>query len=67
MPSHGWDVGRRDTWRVDRGQASPRDVASSVVRDAGQIGARPSMRTDQSIGSGTIGIEEARVFGCDRR
>lgn len=67
MPSQGWDVGRRVDWRVERGHASPRDVASKVVREAGQIGPRPSIRTDQRIGRGTIGMEEARVLGCERR
>lgn len=47
------------TGRVESGQASPREVSSSTVRDGGQMGARPSMRTDQRVGRGTIGIEEA--------
>lgn len=38
-----------------------------VVREGGQIGARPSIRTDQRMGRGTMGIEEARVLGWERR
>mgnify|MGYP003662527789 CR=1 FL=1 len=47
------------TGRVESGQASPREVSSRIVRDGGQIGASPSMSTDQRVGRGTIGIEEA--------
>jgi hypothetical protein len=67
MPSQGCDVGRRVNCRVESGQASPREVASRVVREAGQIGARPSIKTDQRIGRGTMGMEEARVLGWERR
>ena len=67
IPSQGWEVGRRVAWRVDSGHASPSEVLSIVVREAGQMGARPSIRTDQRTGRGTIGIEEARVRGWDRR
>lgn len=67
MPSHGAEVGRRVDCKVLMGQASPREVPSREVRDAGQMGARPSMRRDQSIGRGTMGIEEAEVRGWDRR
>ena len=63
--SHGWEVGR--TGRVESGHASPSEVLSRVVREGGQIGARPSMRTDQRIGRGTMGIEEARVRGWEIR
>ena len=65
MVSQGCVVGR--TGIVERGQASPREVSSRFVRDGGQIGARPSMRTDQRVGRGTIGTEEACVVGCERR
>jgi len=67
IDSQGAAVGRRDCERMVEGQASPREVLSIVVREGGQIGARPSIRTDQRIGSGTMGIEEAKVRGCDRR
>ncbi len=67
IPSQGCDVGRRVAWSVESGQASPREVESSVVREAGQIGERPSIKTDQSIGRGTIGMEDARVLGWERR
>jgi len=65
MVSQGWVVGRRE--RRARGQASPREVPSRLVREGGQIGARPSMRTDQRVGSGTMGTEEAWVVGCESR
>jgi hypothetical protein len=45
------------------GQASPRDTPLMVVRDAGQIGASPLMRTFQSTGMGTISMLEACVDG----
>lgn len=48
---------------VDSGQASPREVLSRTVREAGQTGARPSMRTDQRVGRGTIGTDDACVEG----
>lgn len=60
-------MGRRDFWRVESGQASPREVESREVREAGQMGARPSIRTDQRMGRGTMGIEEARVLGWEMR
>ena len=65
MVSHGWVVASEG--RVESGQASPREVSSRFVRDGGQIGARPSMSTDQRVGRGTIGTEEACVVGCERR
>jgi hypothetical protein len=52
---------------VDNGQASPSDVPSMVVRAAGQIGPSPSIKTDHSVGSRTIGTEEACVVGCEMR
>lgn len=52
---------------VDSGQASPMDVPSIVVREGGQIGARPSIKTDQSVGSRTIGTEDACVEGWEMR
>lgn len=63
--SQGCVVGR--TGRVERGQASPREVPSRAVREGGQIGARPSMRTDQRVGRITMGTEEAWVVGWERR
>jgi hypothetical protein len=65
MVSQGCVVGR--TVIVERGQASPSEVPSRAVRDGGQIGARPSMSTDQRVGRGTIGTEEAWVVGCESR
>jgi hypothetical protein len=67
MPSQGAEVGRSVLWRVERGQASPREVESRVVREAGQMGARPSIRRDQRTGRGTMGMEDARVRGWERR
>lgn len=60
-------VGRSEEDRRFRGHASPMDVEAMVVREGGQIGARPSIRTDQRMGRGTMGIEEARVLGWERR
>ncbi len=65
MVSQGCVFGK--TGIVERGQASPREVPSRVVRDWGQIGARPSMSTDHRVGRGTIGTEEAWVVGCESR
>jgi hypothetical protein len=63
--SQGWVVGRRG--RRASGQASPREVPSRVVREGGQMGAKPSMRTDQRVGRGMMGTEEAWVVGWERR
>jgi hypothetical protein len=51
----------------EQGQASPRGVPLICVRVDGQIGARPSMSTDQRVGRGTIGIDAACVVGCAKR
>ena len=50
-----------------QGQASPRGVPDMLVRVDGQMGERPLTRTPHSVGKGTIGTDEARVDGCDRR
>jgi len=63
MPSQGCDVGKSVDWRTFEGQASPRVVPSMVVRDDGQIGARPSIKTDQRTGRGIMGMDEATVRG----
>jgi hypothetical protein len=52
---------------VESGHASPREVESICVREEGQIEARPSTKTCQRVGSGTIGTEDACVVGCDRK
>jgi hypothetical protein len=65
MSSHAWMPAVLG--KVDRGQASPREVLSKAVREAGQIGARPSIRTDQRVGRGTMGTEEAWVVGWEIR
>ena len=49
------------------GHASPREVPASVVRDEGQMGARPSMRTSHNVGTGITGTEDARVEGWDNK
>ena len=49
------------------GQASPSEVLAMVVRVEGQMGERPSTRRSQRVGKGTIGTEEARVEGWERR
>jgi hypothetical protein len=48
------------------GQASPRETPLMAVRDGGQIGARPFMRTFQRTGMGTMMTLEAWVEGCER-
>jgi hypothetical protein len=69
MFSHGAPGG--EGGRDEQGQASPRGVPFTEARpdekEVGQMGARPSMRTVQSVGSGMMGTEEARVRGCERR
>lgn len=47
-----------------QGQASPRDTPLIAVRDWGQIGARPFMRTFHRVGMMTIGVDDACVEGC---
>ncbi len=49
-----------------QGQASPRETPLMAVRDGGQIGARPLIKTFQSTGMGTIMTLEACVAGCER-
>jgi hypothetical protein len=44
-------------------QASPSEIPSTCVREAGQIEDRPSITTDHSVGTVTIGTELARVDG----
>jgi hypothetical protein len=62
------DVGDARVCGIDeQGQASPRETPLIAVRDAGQMGARPVMRTFQRTGRTTIGIEDACVVGCDNR
>lgn len=48
---------------VEQGQASPREMPLIAVREGGQIGAKPVIRTSQRVGRSTIGIEEACVEG----
>lgn len=49
------------------GQASPRGVLSILVRVSGQMGDKPSMRTDHKVGTVTIEMLETWVAGCARR
>ena len=62
MVSQGASVGI-----VDRGQASPRAVPSIAVREEGQIGARPSIKTLHRVGRRTIGTDDIWVEGCEMR
>jgi hypothetical protein len=48
------------------GQASPRDTPFMAVRDGGQMGARPFMRTFQRTGRGTMITLDACVDGWER-
>lgn len=51
----------------EHGQASPREIPLMAVREGGQIGAKPVIKTSQRVGRRTIGIEEACVEGWDKR
>lgn len=44
---------------LEQGQASPIATPSIRIRDEGQIGARPSIRTAHRVVSWTIGTEAA--------
>lgn len=63
MTSQGAEPGIEFAGIVERGQASPREVEQIVVREGGQTDARPSTRTCQSVGSDTIGTDDACVDG----
>jgi hypothetical protein len=52
---------------VDRGQASPSGVESIWVRDGGQIGDSPSIKTCHSVGRETTGTEDAWVVGWEMK
>lgn len=67
MDSQGREFGLDVAGIELRGQASPREVESIVVRVEGQTGARPSTRTLQRVGRGTIGLPRWTVRGCARR
>lgn len=63
--SHGSEV--EVVGMEESGQASPRETPSITVREAGQIGARPSIRTCQRVGIGTMRTDEAWVVGWEMR
>lgn len=65
MPSQGLAGG--DWGKAEHLHASPRDTPSICVREGGQIPEKPSMRTDHKVGTETIGTDDARVEGCERR
>lgn len=44
---------------AEQGQASPREMPSICVRVEGQIGDKPSMMTDQRVGTGMMGTDAA--------
>lgn len=67
MDSHGRELGLDVAGMELRGQASPREVESIVVRLEGQMGARPSIRTDQRVGRGIMGLPRWTVRGWERR
>ena len=50
-----------------QGQASPSETPSILVREKGQIGERPCMRTVQRVGTVMTGTEAAWVDGWERR
>ena len=52
-----------DDGRAEQRHASPIEIPSIFVRDGGHIGDRPSMRTDQRVGTIIIGTDDARVDG----
>lgn len=51
----------------EQGQASPREMPLMAVREGGQMGAKPVIKTSHRVGRDTMGIEEACVEGWDRR
>lgn len=69
----GENVGEPDTvrcwtWGIDeQGQASPREMPLMAVREAGQMGASPAIRTFHNTGRTTTGLDEACVVGWERR
>lgn len=65
MFSQGWASGGEGI--EEQGHASPRETPAICVRDAGQMDARPSVRTLQRVGTVMMGAEEAWVDGCERR
>ena len=67
MHSHGAGWDEVAAGMVLNLQASPMGWPSMTVREAGQIGARPSMSTFQRVVRGTMGTEEAWVDGCEMR
>lgn len=67
MDSQGRELELVVAGMVVRGQASPRGVLSIWVRVEGQTGARPSIRTVQRAGSGTMGLPRWTVRGWARR
>lgn len=60
----GFGVGWGSDWQ---GHASPSVTPLIVVRDEGQMDAMPSIRTFQSTGRGTMGIDEACVEGWESK
>lgn len=67
MLSQGREFGLEAAGMELRGQASPMEVESMMVRVDGQTGARPSIRTLQRVGRGTIGLPRWMVRGWARR
>lgn len=65
MVSHGLAGG--DLGIEERGQASPRGMESTWVREGGHMGARPSIRTCQRVVRGTTGTDDIDVAGWDRK
>lgn len=65
MFSQGWFGG--DSGIEEQGHASPRGLPLIVVLVAGQMLDSPSIKTDQRVGRGTTGTEDACVVGCDNR
>lgn len=51
----------------EQGQASPIDIPSTWVRDAGHTLDKPLMRSVQSVGTVMTGTDAAWVVGCERR
>lgn len=61
MFSHGCAGG--EGGKVEHGQASPIERPSTWVRDGGQMGVSPSIRTVHKVVIGTMGTDEANVDG----
>lgn len=52
---------------LEQGHASPRETPLMAVRDEGQMGAKPDIKTFHRTGRMTMGLDVAWVVGWSRR